>query len=184
VNHPDRILTIGHSTLAADGFVAMLTAHRIELLADVRRFPVSRRHPQFNREALAVMLASQGIAYLHFSELGGRREPKPDSTNTAWREAGFRGYADYMETVEFNLGIARLLKAARSRTTAIMCAEKSWRVCHRGLIADHLKASGIEVIHILDATSIEPHPWTAAARMIDGRLSYAAARIDQQQLPF
>jgi len=184
VNRPSRILTIGHSTLAADAFVAMLTAHRVELLADVRRFPASRRNPQFNREALAEFLASHGIAYLHFPELGGRREPKPDSPNTAWREAGFRGYADYMETAEFNQGTAHLLAAAQERQTAIMCAEKSWRSCHRGLIADHLKASGIEVIHILDAADTEPHPWTAAARMIDGRLSYGAARIDQQQLPF
>lgn len=184
MNCPSGLLTIGHSALAADAFVAMLTAHRVETLADVRRFPASRRHPQFNREALAGMLASHGIAYLHFPELGGRREPKPDSPNTAWREAGFRGYADYMETAEFNQGIARLLEAAQSRATAIMCAEKSWRVCHRGLIADHLKASGIEVIHILEATDTEPHSWTAAARMIDGRLSYAAARVNQQQLPF
>jgi uncharacterized protein (DUF488 family) len=184
VNHPARLLTIGHSTLVADAFVAMLTAHRIELLADVRRFPASRRHPQFNREALAAMLASHGIAYLHFPELGGRREPKPDSPNTAWREAGFRGYADYMETAAFNQGITRLLEAEQARATAIMCAEKSWRSCHRGLIADHLKASGIEVIHILDAANTEPHPWTAAARLIDGRLSYAAARMDQQQLSF
>ena len=184
MNHPARFMTIGHSTLAADAFVAMLKAHRVETLADVRRFPASRRHPQFNREALAEILTNHGIAYLHFPELGGRREPKPDLPNTAWREAGFRGYADYMETAEFKRGVARLLEAAQSGATAIMCAEKSWRVCHRGLIADHLKASGIEVIHILDATDTEPHPWTAGARMIDGRLSYAAARIDQQQLPF
>lgn len=184
MNHPYGIFTIGHSVLAADAFLSMLSSHRVELLADVRRFPASRRHPQFNREALAELLAGHGIAYLHFAELGGRREPKPDSRNTAWRETGFRGYADYMETAEFNRGIARLLDAARARATAIMCAEKSWRSCHRGLIADHLKASGIEVIHILDAAATEPHPWTAAARMIDGRLSYAAAGIDQQQLPF
>ena len=184
MNHLARLLTIGHSTLAADAFVAMLTAHRIELLADVRRFPASRRHPQFNREALAEMLVSHGIAYQHFPELGGRREPRPGSSNTAWREAGFRGYADYMGSVDFDLGIARLLEAAKSKATAIVCAEKSWRSCHRGLIADHLKASGIEVIHILDTVATEPHPWTAAARMIDGRLSYAAARMDQQPLPF
>ena len=184
MNHLARLLTIGHSTLAADAFVAMLTAHRIELLADVRRFPASRRHPQFNREALAEMLVSHGIAYQHFPELGGRREPRPGSSNTAWREAGFRGYADYMGSVDFDLGIARLLEAANSKATAIVCAEKSWRSCHRGLIADHLKASGIEVIHILDTVATEPHPWTAAARMIDGRLSYAAARMDQQPLPF
>ena len=177
------LLTIGHSTLAADAFVAMLTAHSVGLLADVRRFPASRRHPQFGREALTAMLASHGIAYLHFPELGGRREPKPDSPNTAWREAGFRGYADYMESAEFSQGISRLLEAAQARATAIMCAEKSWRLCHRGLIADHLKASGFDVMHVLDSAATEPHPWTAAARMIDGRLSYSAAGIDQQ-LPF
>ena len=184
MNHLARLLTIGHSTLAADAFVAMLSAHRIELLADVRRFPASRRHPQFNCEALAEMLARHDIAYQHFPELGGRREPNPDSINTAWREAGFRGYADYMETADFDHGITRLLEAAKSKATAIMCAEKSWRSCHRGLIADHVKASGIEVIHILDAVATEPHPWTHAARMIDGRLSYSATRINQQQLPF
>jgi len=184
VNRPSGLLTIGHSTLAADAFVAMLTAHSVELLADVRRFPASRRHPQFGRDALAQMLASHGIAYLHFPELGGRRDPKPDSPNTAWREAGFRGYADYMETAEFSHGISRLLEAAQARATAIMCAEKSWRSCHRGLIADHLKASGFDVIHVLDSAAAEPHPWTAAARMIDGRLCYSTARIDQQQLPF
>ena len=184
MNHLARLLTIGHSTLAADAFVAMLTAQRVELVADVRRLPFSRRNPQFSREALAEMLASHGIAYHHFPELGGRREPRPGSSNTAWREAGFRGYADYMGSVDFDLGIARLLEAANSKATAIVCAEKSWRSCHRGLIADHLKASGIEVIHILDTVATESHPWTVAARMIAGRLSYSAAGIDQQQLPF
>ena len=178
------LLTIGHSTLSADAFVAMLLARRIALLADVRRFPASRRHPQFNREALADLLAGHGIEYRHFPELGGRREPRPDSPNTAWREAGFRGYADYMETVDFDQGIAGLLEAAKSKATAIMCAEKSWRSCHRGLIADHLKASGIDVTHILDTAATEPHPWTAAAQIIDGRLTYAAAGTDQRQLPF
>ncbi len=184
MNQLSGLLTIGHSTLAADAFLAMLVAHGVELLADVRRFPASRRHPQFGRQALAEMLARHGIAYSHFPELGGRREPKPDSPNTAWREAGFRGYADYMETAEFSQGISCLLQAAQARVTAIMCAEKSWRSCHRGLIADHLKASGFDVIHILEPAATESHPWTAAARMIDGRLCYSAAGIDQQQLPF
>jgi uncharacterized protein (DUF488 family) len=116
-------LTIGHSTVTADAFLAMLAAHRVELLTDACRLPASRRHPQFNGEALEDMLASHNIGYLHFPELGGRREPKLESTNTAWREAGYRGYADYMETTEFNRGIARLLKAAKARVTAIMCAE-------------------------------------------------------------
>jgi uncharacterized protein (DUF488 family) len=183
VNHPVRLSTIGHSTLAADVFLTMLTAHHVELLADVRRFPSSRRHPQFNRDALAEMLASHNIAYLHFPELGGRRAPKPDSPNAAWSEAGFRGYADYMQTQAFKLGIARLLTAARETPTAIMCAEKSWRSCHRGLISDHLKASGMEVVHILDGTATETHPWTPAARLTDGRLSYVRAS-NQQPLPF
>ncbi|MGQ0579741.1 MAG: DUF488 domain-containing protein [Betaproteobacteria bacterium] len=184
MNGPQKLFTVGHSTLAADAFLVMLAVHRVELLADVRRFPASRRHPQFNREALAQTLADNDIAYLHFPELGGRRAPKPDSPNTAWRVAGFRGYADYMETTEFNLGIARLVEAAQKQQTAIMCAERSWRSCHRGLIADHLKASGIEVIHLLDTADTESHPWTAAARIIDGRLSYAAAGFDQEQLSF
>lgn len=184
MNHPARFLTIGHSILAADVFLTMLTAHRVELLADVRRFPASRRHPQFNRDALADLLTSHGIAYLHFAELGGRREPKPDSPNTAWREAGFRGYADYMETAEFKQGIARLFEAAQTKATAIMCAEKSWRSCHRALISDHLKASGMEIVHILDTDTTESHPWTPAARLIHGRLTYAAPSIDQQPLPF
>ncbi|HKQ23998.1 MAG TPA: DUF488 domain-containing protein [Burkholderiales bacterium] len=184
MNHPARLLTIGHSTLAAAAFMTMLTAHGVELIADVRRFPASRRHPQFHREALAEMLVTHGSAYLHLPELGGRREPKPDSPNTAWREAGFRGYADHMETAEFRRGITRLLEAARARPTAIMCAEKSWRNCHRGLIADHLKASAIEVIHILDAAATEPHPWTAPARLIHGRLTYTTPGIDQQELLF
>lgn len=178
------LFTVGHSTLAADAFVAMLISHRVTLVADVRRYPASRRHPHFDRDALAKALATIGIAYVHFPELGGRREPKPDSINTAWREAGFRGYADYMSTTEFVQGVARLRAAAAAEHTAIMCAEKSWRSCHRGLIADHLKQTGSEVVHMLDAAVTEPHPWTAAARMVDGRLSYVAAGLGQQQLPF
>src|SRR5882672_9207452 len=121
-----RIWTIGHSTLPSDDFVALLAGREIELLADVRRFPSSRRHPQFNRESLTASLEATDLGYLHFPELGGRREPRPDSENTGWREAGFRGYADYMQTAEFGAGIVRLLKAASSRRCAIMCAEKAW----------------------------------------------------------
>jgi uncharacterized protein (DUF488 family) len=182
VSPPPRIWTVGHSTLPPGEFLALLAAQRIELLADVRRFPSSRRHPQFNRDALAAALAGSGIAYLHFPELGGRREPKPDSRNTAWREAGFRGYADYMETGDFSGGIERLLDAARSRRTAIMCAEKAWQNCHRGLIADFLKASGVEVIHIVDATQAQTHPWTSTARLVDGRLRYWGTDFEQQLL--
>ena len=177
-----RIWTIGHSTLPADDFRTLLTAHEIELLADVRRFPVSRRHPQFNRESLAASLGGDGIEYLHFAELGGRREPRADSINTGWREEAFRGYADHMQTAEFAGGIAHLLEAASLRRTAIMCAEKAWQSCHRGLICDLLKTSGHEVIHIAGGAADEPHPYTKPARIVDGMLSYATPAPAQSRL--
>ena len=179
---PERIWTIGHSTLPAAVFIALLRTHDIEVLADVRRFPTSRRHPQFNRESLTGSLPAAGINYLHFPELGGRREARPDSVNTGWREAGFRGYADYLQTAEFQAGIARLLEAASSRRCAIMCAEKAWQNCHRGLIADVLKASSLEVVHIVDRQHDEPHPYTQPAQIVDGVLSYAAATPVQSRL--
>ena len=179
-----RIWTIGHSTLPADDFLALLAAHRIELLADVRRFPSSRRHPQFNREALVASLATARIGYLHFPDLGGRREPRPDSPNTGWREPGFRGYADYMQSAEFSSGIARLLEAASTRRCAIMCAEKSWQNCHRGLISDLLKNAGDEVAHIVDRAEGEVHPYTKPARIAGGILSYVADLPIQSQLDF
>ena len=182
VKNPQQIWTIGHSTLPATAFIALLHAHDVELLADVRRFPSSRRHPQFNRESLTESLAKVGIDYLHFPELGGRREPRPDSVNTDWREAGFRGYADYMQTTEFQAGIARLLEAASPERCAIMCAEKAWQNCHRGLISDLLKASGQEVVHIVDCGHDEPHSYTKPARLIDGILSYAATAPAQIRL--
>jgi uncharacterized protein (DUF488 family) len=174
--------TIGHSTLPSEDFIALLAQQKIELLADVRRFPSSRRHPQFNRETLADSLERAGIGYLHFPELGGRREPRPDSVNTGWREAGFRGYADYMHTAAFTAGVARLLGAASARRTAIMCAEKAWQDCHRGLISDLLKAIGHQVIHIVDDLHEEQHPYTGPARLVDGALSYAAAAPAQSSL--
>ena len=179
---PQRIWTIGHSILPAADFIALLVTHGIELLADIRRFPASRRHPRFNRDSLTGSLAAIGIDYLHFPELGGRREPMPDSVNTGWRESGFRGYADYMQTVEFQAGIARLLEAASTQRCATMCAEKAWRDCHRGLIADVFKASGIEVLHIVEPHRDEQHPYTQPARFVDGILSYAAVEPVQSRL--
>ena len=117
-------------------------------------------------------LAGAGIDYLALPELGGRRQPRPDSVNTAWRDAAFRGYADYMETDAFRRAIERLLQAGARRPTAIMCAEKLWRHCHRALIADYLKAAGIQVIHIEDADISTAHTFTDAARLADGKLSY------------
>jgi uncharacterized protein (DUF488 family) len=168
-----RIWTIGHSTRTIDAFISLLTENEINLLADVRTWPASRRYPQFNKEALSESLRADGIRYEHFLELGGKRKPKPDSHNTLWRNVSFRGYADYMETAQFYEGIKRLLDiAAEAGPTAIMCAEAVWWRCHRSLIADYLKARGEEVLHILAANKVEPHPYTSAARIMDGELSY------------
>jgi uncharacterized protein (DUF488 family) len=170
-----RIWTIGHSTRNIDDFISLLEENGIKLLADVRSWPGSKRYPQFNREALAESLNVHGIRYEHLSELGGRRKPKPDSRNTAWRNASFRGYADYMEAEQFHKGVERLLALAREAgPVAIMCAEAVWWRCHRALISDYLKADGIEVIHLLDANKNELHPFTSAARIIDCGLSYAS----------
>jgi uncharacterized protein (DUF488 family) len=167
------IWTIGHSTRAIDEFISLLEQNEIKSLADVRAWPGSKRYPQFNKDALAESLNAHGIRYEHFPELGGKRKPKADSRNTAWRNASFRGYADYMETEQFQKEIERLLDvAAGSGPTAIMCAEAVWWRCHRSLIADYLKARGAEVLHILGANKIEPHPYTSAARIVDGELSY------------
>jgi uncharacterized protein (DUF488 family) len=168
-----RIWTIGHSTRDIDAFISLLEENGIKLLTDVRTLPGSRRYPQFNKEALAESLKARGIRYEHFPELGGRRKAKPDSRNIAWRNASFRGYADYMETEQFHEGIERLVRLAHEAgPVAIMCAEAVWWRCHRSLISDYLKSHGIEVMHILDANKIEPHPFTSAARIVDGKLSY------------
>jgi uncharacterized protein (DUF488 family) len=171
---PQRIWTIGHSTLALADFMALLRSRNIALLADVRRFPASRRHPQFNRESLPASLAAIGIDYLHLAELGGRRRPRPDTPNTGWRLASFRGYADYMQTEAFHCGFSRLLDAAAPRRCAIMCAERAWQSCHRGLISDLLKSLGVSVVHIVDGKRDEEHPYTKPARIVGGVLSYAA----------
>ncbi|MFB3818544.1 MAG: DUF488 family protein [Candidatus Methylomirabilales bacterium] len=167
------IWTIGHSTLPLERFLGILTRAGVRALADVRRFPGSRKHPQFNQPVLAQAARDAGIAYHPFPDLGGRRSPRPGSRNTAWRVAGFQGYADYMETPAFQAAAQRLIRLAREAPLAIMCAEALWWRCHRGLIADHLKAGGLEVIHLTE-TGQEEHPYTAAARLVDGRLSYRA----------
>ncbi len=170
-----RIWTVGHSTRMIDEFISLLKENEIKLLADVRALPGSKRYPQFNKEALAESLGVHGIRYEHFPELGGRRKAKRDSCNMAWRNASFRGYADYMETEQFQKGIERLLDvAAETGATAIMCAEAVWWRCHRSLIADYLKARGMEVMHILGINKVEPHPYTSAARIVNGELSYKA----------
>jgi uncharacterized protein (DUF488 family) len=168
-----RIWTIGHSTRTIEEFIEALQGHGIKLVADVRLLPGSKRYPQFNKEELAKSLIDCGINYEHFPELGGRRRPKMNSRNTAWRNEAFRGYADHMETAEFVTGITRLRGIAEGNcATAIMCAEALWWKCHRSLIADYLKTQGTEVIHIIDANKSEWHPFTSAARIVNGKLSY------------
>lgn len=166
------VWTIGHSTRSAEEFGAILKAHEIEVLVDVRMFPGSRRYPQFNREALSASLAKLGIEYKHEPRLGGRRTARADSHNTAWRNASFRAYADHMEGDEFRKGVEDLLELASSRRTTVMCAEALWWRCHRSLISDYLKAAGHRVVHILGESKTEDHPFTSAARIIDGQLSY------------
>jgi len=171
-----RIWTIGHSTREIDVFISLLDENEIGLVADVRMYPGSKRYPQFGREALARSLKDHGIRYEHFPELGGRRKARDDSQNTSWRNEAFRGYADYMETPEFAAGIKRLLALAEETNVAIMCAEAVWWRCHRALISDFLKARDIEVIHILDSGKTQAHPFTSAASIIDGQLSYAGEK--------
>jgi uncharacterized protein (DUF488 family) len=166
------VWTVGHSTLAIEDFVHLLERCEIQTLVDVRSFPSSRRYPQFNQDNLQSSLAANHIEYLHLRELGGRRRARPDSINMSWRNESFRGYADYMETAGFELGISRLLDVVAQRRTAIMCAESLWWRCHRSLISDYLKVKGFEVIHIIAGGKSEPHPYTSAARIVDGELSY------------
>jgi uncharacterized protein (DUF488 family) len=147
-------------------------AFRIEGIADVRGMPGSSKFPHFNRERLELSLRESGITYAHFALLGGRRKALNDSANTAWKNASFRGFADYMETSEFRTGLDQLESLARKNRTCIMCAEAVWWRCHRSMISDALKASGWEVLHILSEKKADPHPYTAPARIITGKLSY------------
>lgn len=167
-----KIWTVGHSTRSDQEFGQILLAHQINTLVDVRTYPGSRRYPQFNKSTLAEFLDSIGVNYKHEPRLGGRRTPHKDSHNTAWRNAQFRGYADHMETDEFQDGIKVLLEVAQRSRTTVMCAEAVWWRCHRSLIADYLKAQGHTVIHIMDAKKTEEHPFTAAASIVEGKLSY------------
>jgi uncharacterized protein (DUF488 family) len=171
---PATIWTIGHSTRPLEEFFGLLAGTRIEVIADVRSFPGSRKYPQYGKEALAATLAARAIGYHWLQALGGRRRVSPDSRNTAWRNASFRGYADYMSSVEFEYGVAQLLEVAGRARTAMMCAEAVWWRCHRSMIADALCVRGIEVVHILDTKHSVVHPMTAPARIVRGKLTYAA----------
>ena len=171
---PATVWTIGHSTRTLEAFLALLAAYGIEAIADVRHFPGSRYMPQFAHERLEPALAAHGLGYAWFEAVGGRRPAHRDSPNTAWRNASFRGYADYMATPAFAAGFDALLVYGARQRTALMCAEAVWWRCHRSMLADAMKVRGIEVVHILDAKHAKLHPYTSAARVVNGQLSYAA----------
>lgn len=164
--------TVGHSTRTFGAFADLIAVHGVEVVADVRRYPGSRRWPHFGAVALAEALATRGIGYESFPELGGRRTPRPDSPNTAWRSTQFQGYADYMETEEFSEALTRLANLGCGYRTAIMCSEAVWWRCHRALIADALRWSGYQVRHILSTKTPAAHPYTSAARLRGGLLVY------------
>jgi uncharacterized protein (DUF488 family) len=166
------IWTIGHSTRSLGDFIATLQAHGVQGIADVRKLPGSRRYPHFDQAALSTSLHEHGICYHHFPGLGGRRKPDAHSHNTAWRHPAFRAYADYMETPEFAEAMRGLARFAEETPVALMCAEAVWWRCHRGLIADYLKVRGWRVLHITDARSAKEHPYTGAASVRAGELSY------------
>ncbi len=172
------IYTIGHSTHALDGFLAMLGAHSIEQVIDVRTIPKSRHNPQFNSEALAESLKTAGIDYFHMPALGGLRHTKKDSLNAGWKNASFRGFADYMQTADFEEGLLKLMETAGKRKTAIMCAEAvPWR-CHRSLIADALTVRGIAVMDIMSGTSVKPHTLTPWAEVQGTTITYPKSQTD------
>jgi len=172
-----EILTIGHSTHPLARLVELLDAHAVELVADVRRWPRSRRHPQFDDDALAVELASVGIGYAHIVELGGRRRPRPDTVNDGWRVTGFRGYADHLDSDEFRRGLERLEQLAEERRTAIMCAEADWHRCHRRVLSDVLVVRGWDVHHIWPDGRATPHALTEFAVVEDGLPRYPAPQL-------
>ena len=175
-------MTIGHSTRALDDFIEMLRAHGATLLVDVRRFPGSRRQPQFNSESLAGALKAAGIAYEHAVDLGGRRTPASESSNRGLRNAQFRGYADHMATPEFARALDRLLEQGGRETVAVMCAEAvPWR-CHRSLLADAIVARGVAVSHIMDAHTLRPHEPTKGAAIEGSRVTYPGPD-EQPSLP-
>ena len=177
---PRILYTIGHSTRTTRELVELLRAHRVEQVVDIRTIPGSRHNPQFNRPALSRALHLVKIGYRHLKALGGLRHARPDSTNLGWRNASFRGFADYMQTDGFAAGLARLKQIATRRPTVIMCAEAlPWR-CHRSLIADALTVAGWRVLHIQNRQTARPHKRTLFLKVRSGRLVYPAPRTDQR----
>jgi len=167
-----RILTIGHSTRTIEDFTNLLGAHGVQLIVDIRTVPRSRRNPQFNEDTLAASLKESGIDYVRLKELGGLRHPRKDSQNMGWRNASFRGFADYMQTPDFETGINELIRLAQDRSVAIMCAEAlPWR-CHRSLVADALLVRGIKVEHIMTLKKTTEHSMTKWAKVDGKQITY------------
>lgn len=166
------IWTIGHSTRSWEEFLEFLQNFSIECLVDVRSYPGSRKFPHFNKENLEEILPKNGISYQHFKDLGGRRKSNPDSTNIVWRHPAFRSYADYMETTDFKQGIIELEEVALQKRVAYMCSEAVWWRCHRSMISDYLKARSWEVLHIMAKDKATEHPFTAPAKIDNGKLVY------------
>ncbi len=172
------LYTIGHSTRSLDELITALQAHEIKALVDIRAFPMSRRLPQFNQDALTLSLPAAGIRYISMKALGGyRKKILTESPHIALRNDSFRNYADYMLTPEFEQAMAELIRLGEQSRTAYMCAERVYFRCHRMLVSDWLVAHGHEVLHIDAAGPVKPHKLTAEARMIDGRLLYRGDRL-------
>jgi len=169
------LYTIGHSTRTIEEFLDLLAAHHIQELVDVRTVPKSRHNPQFGQDQLPPALAQAGIAYTHLKSLGGLRHPSGDSINLGWQNLAFRGYADYMATLEFQQGLQDLEEHAAKKTVAIMCAEALWWRCHRSLIADALTVQGWQVLHIQSRKTAKPHELTSFLKVEDGKLTYPAS---------
>ena len=166
------IFTIGHSTRPLDEFTEFLRANGVKRVIDIRTIPRSRHNPQFNRETLGPALRKSGVAYVHLKELGGLRHARPDSVNLGWHNANFRGFADYMEAPEFQAGLARAIKLAEAKPSALMCAEAvPWR-CHRSLVADALVVRGIVVWDIIGSSPPRPHKLTPFARVRGMHVTY------------
>jgi uncharacterized protein (DUF488 family) len=173
-----EIMTVGHSNRSFEEFAEILQAHGVHLVADVRTMPRSRHNPQFNRERLPEDLGALGVEYRHLPLLGGLRKAKADSINTGWRNLSFRGYADYLQTAEFEQGLSELLELSSAKRTAVMCAEAVPWQCHRSLIGDVLTARGVGVLDLLSASKAAPHRLTTFAVVEGGRVTYPGPQPD------
>jgi uncharacterized protein (DUF488 family) len=174
------VFTIGHSTRPIEEFIALLRSNGVKQLIDIRTIPKSRRNPQFNSEALTASLGAAGIGYLHLKALGGLRHARKDWANLGWRNASFRGYADYMQTPEFESALNRAIQVAAETPTVLMCAEAAPSRCHRSLVADALLVSGIEVKEIISSAPPQPHQLRPFARVVGTRVAYPREGTDGQ----